>query len=100
MAAFLQRSGSVRQFRIGRGVTASPSTNLDEQPGRRMIHVLADGERAFVTYELACTGRGASRNTEILRLRDGKIGEVEVYFRWPIPHETPEGGFVEPKAAH
>jgi hypothetical protein len=61
--------------------------------GRKMIHILADGERVFVTYELARTTGKASRNTEILALRNGKI--VEVYFGWPIPHEAPEGGFVE-----
>jgi hypothetical protein len=36
------------------------------------------------------------RNTEIMTVRDGKIVEVEVYFGWSIPHEAPEGGFVNP----
>ena len=63
--------------------------------GRRMIHVLADGDRVFVTYELAFTSGRISRNAEIVTLRNGKIVDVEVYFGWSIPHEAPEGGFVE-----
>ena len=30
-------------------------------------------------------------NTEILKVRDGKIVEVEVYFGWSVPHEVPAG---------
>jgi hypothetical protein len=60
-----------------------------------MIHMLADGDRVFVTYELAFTSGRISRNTEIITLRNGKIVDVEVYFGWSIPHEAPEGGFVE-----
>jgi ketosteroid isomerase-like protein len=63
--------------------------------GRKMIQILADGERVFVIYELAWTTGRASRNTELFTLRNGKIVGVEVYFGWPIPHEAPEGGFVE-----
>ena len=63
--------------------------------GREMIHILADGERVFVTYELTRTTGRASRNTEILTLRNGKIVDVEVYFGWSVPHEAPEGSFVE-----
>ena len=66
--------------------------------GRKMIHILADGERVFVAYELAwATGR-ASRNMELFTLRNGKIVDVEVYFGWSIPHDAPEGGFVDQKA--
>ena len=60
-----------------------------------MIHILADGEQVFVAYELAWTTGRTSRNTEILTLRNGKIIDVEVHFGWSIPHEAPEGGFVE-----
>ena len=63
--------------------------------GRKMIQILADSERVFVIYELAWTTGRASRNTELFTLRNGKIVEVEVYFGWSIPHEAPEGGFVE-----
>jgi ketosteroid isomerase-like protein len=63
--------------------------------GRKTIHMLADGDRVFVTYELAFTSRRIARNTEIITLRNGKIVDVEVYFGWSIPHEAREGGFAE-----
>jgi ketosteroid isomerase-like protein len=69
--------------------------NSEAIVGRKMIQILADGERVFVIYELAWTTGRASRNTELFTLRNGKIVEVEVYFGWSIPHEAPEGGFVE-----
>jgi ketosteroid isomerase-like protein len=62
---------------------------------RKTIHMLADGDRVFVTYELAFASGRISRNTEIITLRNGKIVDVEVYFGWSIPHEAPEGGFLE-----
>ena len=59
------------------------------------IDLVADGDRVFVTYE----GRRASgegfRNTEIVTVRDDRIGEVEVYFGWSIPHEAKPGGFIQ-----
>jgi ketosteroid isomerase-like protein len=58
------------------------------------IHVAADGERVFVTYEGQWSGGKRFRNTEILTIRAGKIVEAEVYFGWSIPHEASEGGFV------
>jgi hypothetical protein len=42
---------------------------------------------------------GVGRNTELFTQRNGKIVEVEVYFGWSIPHEAPEGGFVETTSA-
>jgi hypothetical protein len=63
--------------------------------GRRIVYVFADGDRVFVTYELAFTSGRTSRNTEIFTLRSGKIVDVEVYFGWSLPHPAPEGGFVE-----
>jgi hypothetical protein len=68
--------------------------NSEAIVGHKIIHMLADGDRVFITYELAWK-TGASRNTELFTLRNGKIVDVEVYFGWSIPHEAPEGGFVE-----
>jgi ketosteroid isomerase-like protein len=62
---------------------------------RKTIHMLANGDRVFVTYELAFASGRISRNTEIITLRNGKIVDVEVYFGWSIPHEALEGGFLE-----
>jgi len=58
------------------------------------IHVVADGERVYVTYE----GRADDhrfRNTELLTVKNAQVTDVEVYFGWTIPHEAPPGGFVQ-----
>ena len=60
------------------------------------INLVADGERAFVTYEGKTTSGKGFRNTEILTVRDGQIVDAEVYFGWSLPHEAPAGGFVNP----
>lgn len=69
--------------------------NSETTTGFEFIHVVANGERVFVTYEGSST-RGRFRNTELLTIRNGKIVDVEVFFGWSIPHEVPEGGFVDP----
>src|SRR5262249_59565754 len=64
----------------------------------RFIHLVRDGDRAFVTYEgRTRTGKGF-RNTEILTIRHGKLVEAEVYFGWSLPHDAPAGGFTRPDA--
>ncbi len=59
------------------------------------IHVVSEGNRAFVTYEARGRDNRVFRNTEVLTIRDGQIVEAEVYFGWSIPHEAPVGGFVD-----
>jgi ketosteroid isomerase-like protein len=72
--------------------------------GFDFIHLVADGERVFVTYEGRSMGEGRNtdskrfRNTEILTIRSGKIVEADVYFGWSIPHDAPTGGFVDAAA--
>ncbi|SAL03227.1 nuclear transport factor 2 family protein [Caballeronia ptereochthonis] len=56
------------------------------------VHLVRDGERVFVTYDLRTNDGSAFRNTEILTIRDGKLVEAEVFFGWMIPHEAPLGG--------
>ena len=63
--------------------------------GFDFIHVLADADRVFVTYEGRNTNGKRFRNTEILTIRDNQIVEVEVYFGWSLPHEAPHGEFVD-----
>ena len=49
------------------------------------------------TYWERCwpgAGQGG-RNTEIATVRDGQIHAFEVYFGWNVPHDAPEGGFIE-----
>jgi len=69
--------------------------NSESIEGFDLVHLVAHGDRVFVTYE----GRKAKvrfRNTEVLTVKGGQLTDVEVYFGWSIPHEAPEGGFVEP----
>ncbi|HZM44428.1 MAG TPA: nuclear transport factor 2 family protein [Burkholderiales bacterium] len=65
--------------------------------GFDFIHLVAHGERVFVTYEGSNTDDHRFRNTEIITVRDRKIVDVEVYFGWSIPHEAPAGGFKDSK---
>jgi ketosteroid isomerase-like protein len=59
------------------------------------IHLVADGDRVFVTYEARTRLGNRFRNTEVVTVRDGRIIEVEVYFGWSIPHDAPPGAFLE-----
>ncbi|MDR5761826.1 nuclear transport factor 2 family protein [Caballeronia sp. LZ035] len=56
------------------------------------VHLVQDGARVFVTYDLRTREGSAFRNTEILTVREGKLIEAEVFFGWMIPHEAPDGG--------
>ena len=68
--------------------------NSQSTEGFDFIHLVADGERVFVTYEGRSGGR-RFRNTELVTVKNGRITNVEVYFGWTIPHEAPAGGFVD-----
>jgi ketosteroid isomerase-like protein len=70
--------------------------NCETTTGFSFVNLLSEGEHVFVTYEGQNTNGKRFRNTEIITVRDGKIVEVEVYFGWSIPHEAPEGGFINP----
>ena len=70
--------------------------NSETIAGFKFVNLVSEGEHVFVTYEGQNTTGKRIRNTEIMTIRDGKIVEVEVYFGWSIPHEAPEGGFVNP----
>ena len=59
------------------------------------IHLVANGDRVFVTYEGRMTNGHRFRNTEILTIRDAHNAEVEVYFGWSLPHKAPMGEFIE-----
>jgi ketosteroid isomerase-like protein len=59
------------------------------------IHLVADGELVFVTYEGSNLDGGRFRNTEVLTVRGQQIVEAEVYFGWSIPHKALVGGFTD-----
>jgi len=61
----------------------------------KLVNLVADGNKAFVTYEAVISGKRL-RNTEVHTIRRGKIAEVEVYFGWSIPHEVPAGTHRDP----
>jgi hypothetical protein len=69
--------------------------NSENIQGFDFIHVVEDGVRVFVTYELRGTEGRRFRNTEVLTVRGNQIVEAEVYFGWSIPHEAPAGGFTK-----
>jgi len=68
--------------------------NSEVIEGFDFIHLVTDADRVFVTYEGRNTDGRRFRNTEILTIRDQHIVDVEVYFRWSVPHKAPQGGFV------
>ena len=63
--------------------------------GFDFINLVTDADRVFVTYEGRNTNGHRFRNTEILTIRDQHIIDVEVYFGWSVPHQAPQGGFVD-----
>jgi ketosteroid isomerase-like protein len=69
--------------------------NSETIAGFEYKNLVQDGDCVFVTYEGTSTAGKRFRNTEILNVRDGKITDAEVYFGWTIPHEAPEGGYVD-----
>jgi hypothetical protein len=59
------------------------------------VNLVPDNDRVFVTY-VGCDLNGHRfRNTEIITVRGKQIVDVEVYFGWSIPHEAPEGSFID-----
>ncbi|WP_175942175.1 nuclear transport factor 2 family protein [Burkholderia pyrrocinia] len=62
------------------------------------IDVAVHGEYVFVVYEAETADGRRFRNAERLSVRGGQIVDAEVYFGWNVPHDAPDGGFVEPHA--
>jgi hypothetical protein len=53
------------------------------------------GDHVLVTCEARTVDEERFCNTEIPTFRNGQIIDVEVYFRWSIPHEAKIGAFVD-----
>lgn len=62
--------------------------------GFDFVHLAADGDSVFVTYEAEEINGTRFRNTEVMTIRNGRIREVEVYFGWSVPHQARRGGFL------
>jgi ketosteroid isomerase-like protein len=56
-----------------------------------IVHLVEDGEQAFVTYEARLVTGHRFRNTELNTVRDGKLVATEVYFGWDLPHKVAKG---------
>jgi ketosteroid isomerase-like protein len=69
--------------------------NSESSAGFDFINLVPDGDRVFVTYVGRSNNGHRFRNTEIVTLRNHQIVEVEVYFGWSLPHEAPDGSFID-----
>jgi hypothetical protein len=69
--------------------------NSDAMTGFDYIYQMEDGDRAFIVYEAHTRGGKTFRNSEVYTVRKGKLIATEVYFGWDLPHQAPEGGFIE-----
>ena len=63
--------------------------------GFDFVHLAADGDCVFITYEAESTTGKRFRNTEVMTIKNGKISNVEVFFGWNVPHDAQDGGFVD-----
>jgi ketosteroid isomerase-like protein len=70
--------------------------NSEKMAAFAFDHLFSNGDTVFVTYEGRNTDGARFRNTEIMIVRGGQVAEVEVYFRWSIPHAARVGGFMDP----
>ena len=69
------------------------SENMDDF---EIVRMASDRDAVFVTY-IGTMGGRRFRNTEVHRLRDSEVVEVEVYFGWNVPHDVPAGEHANPK---
>lgn len=63
--------------------------------GFEFVHLAADGDCVFITYEAESTTGKRFRNTEVMTIRNGRVREVEVFFGWNVPHDAKKGGFID-----
>lgn len=69
--------------------------NIERISAFDFVDVVAHGDQVFVVYEASDMRGRRFRNAERLTIRGNRLAEAEVYFGWSIPHDAPEGGFVE-----
>ncbi|WP_394823114.1 nuclear transport factor 2 family protein [Pendulispora albinea] len=55
-------------------------SNRDKIRSHRIENLVVDGSAAFVRYQCELTTGAKFHNTEYIRVEDGRIKEVEVYF--------------------
>lgn len=69
--------------------------NNDFITGYRFVRLVSAGDAVIVTYVGRAREGREFRNTEILTVRDGQVTATEVYFGWNVPHDAPDGGFLD-----
>jgi ketosteroid isomerase-like protein len=72
--------------------------NSDAIAEFEVVHLVTEGERAFVTYVGKRRDGGRFRNTEVLTVREGQLREAEVYFGWSLPHPAAAGTHLDDAA--
>ena len=75
---------SPQDDRIGRAEFFERCYPNPDLIGFDFVRVLETGDEVVVTYEFARKQGGRTRNTEVLRLRDGRIASVECYWGWVV----------------
>lgn len=65
--------------------------NSENMTGFDFIEGVEAGETVFVVYEGHTKTGDVFRNSEMFKVRDGKIASTEVYFGWNVPHSVPAG---------
>jgi hypothetical protein len=68
--------------------------NSESCTGMKFLQGAEVGDWAFIVYE-GSNGKKTFRNTELHRVRNGRIVETQVYFGWTVPHDARPGGFLE-----
>jgi ketosteroid isomerase-like protein len=63
--------------------------------GFEFVHLASEGDCVFITYEAETAEGKRFRNTEVMRIRDGRIYEVQVFFGWTVPHEARDGRSID-----
>lgn len=69
--------------------------NSEAMTGFDYIYQMEDGDRAFIVYEAHTRGGKTFRNGEVYTVHDCQLIATEVYFGWDLPHQAPEGGFID-----
>jgi hypothetical protein len=61
----------------------------------QFIALVPDKDCVFVTYVGRDIDGHRFQNIEVVTVRAQQVVNVEVYFGWSIPHQAPEGDFIE-----
>jgi ketosteroid isomerase-like protein len=66
------------------------SPSIREVNHNSSIDGIPNPEWRDTLYEAETASGKRFRNTEVMRIRNGRICEVQVFVGWNVPHEGPE----------